>query len=273
VDVGSSFLVIGLSELKYSTKDSSQSSDWIEILSIPECQLLARLTLPAEQSKELFCVKDSTVIFLRGFRQSLDVCEFILLNPLTKEKRDFLIKLCFADVVCLRFDGRYALVKTIDKVDRISVFDTHTNQCVVKGLPAADFKLNELFRFPLSVSIEDHCNLSVINLKTGGRSQHFIHRERTEANSEVGLLNRMLITESGLLLVSRYEKFLRTDHSNCFSQMIGFKLDDLKYGIYAPVTLNLRDTGPLFDGVHASNTQLATIYSAERKIQLFNFWS
>jgi uncharacterized metal-binding protein len=46
----------------------------------------------------------------------------------------------------LRFDGRYALVKTIDKVDRITVFDTCTKQCVVKGLPAADFKLNEIFR-------------------------------------------------------------------------------------------------------------------------------
>jgi len=83
----------------------------------------------------------------------------------------------------------------------------------------------------------------------------------------------MLIADSGYLLVSRYEKFRRSDHSNCFSQMIGFKLDDIKYGIYSPVTINIRDSGPLFDGFHASNNKIVAIYSAEKKIRIFNFWS
>ena len=55
--------------------------------------------------------------------------------------------------------------------------------------------------------------------------------------------------------------------------MVLLNLEDLKYGIYKSSTLELRDKGPLYDGFYASNTKIVTIYSNEKKIDIFNFWS
>ncbi len=55
--------------------------------------------------------------------------------------------------------------------------------------------------------------------------------------------------------------------------MVVLYLEDLKYGIYKPLILELRDKGPLYDGFFANNTKIVTIYSNEKKIDIFNFWS
>eukprot|EP00088_Acartia_fossae_P058207 TRINITY_DN6805_c0_g1_i1.p1 TRINITY_DN6805_c0_g1~~TRINITY_DN6805_c0_g1_i1.p1 ORF type:complete len:403 (+),score=47.42 TRINITY_DN6805_c0_g1_i1:30-1238(+) len=275
IDLGSSFIVFGFSNVDdqiNTSDDTSESVDILQVYSIPDLNLLAKITLPAEQNKELYCVKNDLIVFLRAYRQSLDSCQFVLFDPVNKERKDFIVKLSFTDVLGIQFDGRYVLVKTIGKDDKITVFDVITRQCITKGLPASEFTLNEVFRYPLSLSIEDHCYLTVFNIKTLARYKHFIHRSK-KPNTEIGLLNQMFISDSGFLILSRYEKFKRTDHSNCCSQMELFNLEDLKYGIFQPVTLDIRQSGPLFDDFHLDKSSIVALYSSEKKVDLYNFWS
>jgi len=266
VDLGSNFVAIG-----YETSTNSCSiSDTIQIFRVPDCRTLGKITLPLEQSKELYCVSDNTVLFLSGYKDSLDLCQFIVYNPVTQEKRDFIVCLCIADVLCLKFDGEYALVRTISTHDRLSVINVNTSKFILKDFPDKNFTLNQVFKYPLYMCIEDHSILHVFNLKTLARYSHFIHTNH-KPNTEIGLLNRMIISKSGFLFISRYEKF-SMDHSNCCSQVDIFCLDLIKYGIFQPVVLKIRENGPLFDNFHVDGTKLVVSYSSEKRVELYDFW-
>jgi len=267
VDFGSNFIVLG-----YETRENSCSiSDTVQILRVPDCCTLGKITLPLEQSKELYCVSDNTVLFLSAYKNSLDVCQFTVYNPVTRDKRDFILCLCITDVLCLKFDGEYALVRTISDQDRLSVIDVNTTKFILKDFPYHNFTLNQVFKYPLYMCIEDHSILHVFNLKTLATYSYFIHTN-LRRNTEIGLLNRMVLSKSGFLFISRYEKFTR-DHSNCCSQVDIFDLDLIKYGIFQPVVLKIRENGPLFDNFHVDGTKLVVSYSSEKRIDLFDFWS
>ncbi|XP_023348004.1 uncharacterized protein LOC111716756 isoform X2 [Eurytemora carolleeae] len=247
----------------------------IQVLGIPSLQIISNI--PAAESPQMFTVADSYILTLSPFKTRLELSELTLFNPILKSQSKFKIRLSFYDVLNLSFDGRYALVRTIDEIDQTNVYDVIRSRTVTKGLKTGMFQLNEVFVYPLLCTIQDHCYLKIYNLEERSSLSRFIHEpadlcsSASQPRTEIGLGNKLLISRDSVYL-TRYLKH-SSDHSQCSAFLDIFNLDQIKVGNLVPSVLSLQLSGPLFDEISISQTGIVLLNNKLETVEIFRFWT
>ena len=79
------------------------------------------------------------------------------------------------------------------------------------------------------------------------------------------------------LILTRYYKFSKGDHSDCLAFVDLFSLVDLKEDKLSPATVKIQNAGPLFEAIDASRTQLILLYTDQENIhgyiEALRFWN
>ena len=79
------------------------------------------------------------------------------------------------------------------------------------------------------------------------------------------------------LILTRYYKFSKGNHSDCSAFVDLFSVVDLREGKLSPATVKIQNGGPLFKTIDASRSQLILLYADQEEndgyIEALRFWN